>query len=313
MLTSTTNGDKIVVEKLDSCIGVNGNDVDDANFAIVVDHHCLVDEDPRNMVLITDLLHLPKNISTKVLSHPVITTFIEKKWLQTRWTFGISFTLYLLFVLLFSSFLWLMYERYGENDIIRIPVKRPRSCDHLQPIVGSLQENGKKVDSRMFGFDLETIVITSPGVTTREGNIKDKKHEDVFELHLEVIKKWKDPTIKSRVRKKFTLFSGCIGSMLLRDIDLCMVEIMLVVSIVCLVVQEFCQCMALGKHYFMELESWFELLILSLAISTLCLKTELESIQIVSDIEISLAWIKLNFLLGRYPFLGGFFSFKTFI
>jgi hypothetical protein len=143
----------------------------------------LVDEDPRNMVLITDLLHLPKNIYTKVLSHPVITTFIEKKWLQTRWTFAISFTLYLLFVLLFSSFLWLMYERYGENDIIRIPVKRPRSCDHLQPIMGSLQENGKKVDSRMFGFDLETIDITSAGVATREGNIKDTKDEDVFELH----------------------------------------------------------------------------------------------------------------------------------
>ena len=71
-----------------------------------------------------------------------------------------------------------------------------------------------------------------------------------------------------------------------------------------LVIQEFWQCLALGCYYFSELESWFELLILSLAISTLCLKTELESLQIVSAVGICLAWIELIFLFGRYPFLG---------
>jgi hypothetical protein len=79
-----------------------------------------------------------------------------------------------------------------------------------------------------------------------------------------------------------------------------------VVSIVVLVVQEFWQFMALGKHYFLELENWFELLILSLAISTLCLKTELDALQIVSAVGICLAWIELIFLFGRYPFLGDF-------
>ena len=131
ILTTITNGDKIAVEKLDSCITANGEDVDAADYAVGVDHRYLVDEDPRNMVLVKDLLHLPKKLSTKVLSHPVITTFIEKRWIQTRWSFLVSFILYLTFVLLFSSFLWLMYERYEENEQIRIPVKLPHSCDML--------------------------------------------------------------------------------------------------------------------------------------------------------------------------------------
>ena len=121
LLTSLTNGDKIVLDKLDSCVNATGEDVDDAKFAKVVDHTC----NPKNMVLIKDLLYLPKSLSTKVLSHPVITTFIEKKWLQTRWSYMISFTIYLLFVLLFSSFLWMMYKRYEENKVVRKPVKRP--------------------------------------------------------------------------------------------------------------------------------------------------------------------------------------------
>ena len=159
----------------------------------------------------------------------------------------------------------------------------------------------------MNSYNLETIDITAAsGISTRETKLEDKSNdeEDVFELHLEVIKKWKNRTIQSRVRKKFQLFSGCCSDKLMRDVDLCIVEILLMVSIILLVIQEFWQCLALGWYYFRELESWFELLILSLAISTLCLKTELDSLQVVSAVGICLAWIELIFLFGRYPFLG---------
>ena len=159
----------------------------------------------------------------------------------------------------------------------------------------------------MISFDLEPIDITSTGLATR-GGFKGKKDDDEFELKLEVVKKRKNRTKKSRVRKKFALFSGCSANKKFRDIDLCTVEILLVVSIVLLIVQEFWQCVAFGKEYFMELENWFELLILSLAISTLSLKTELDSLQIVSAVGICLAWIELIFLFGRYPFLGRFFK-----
>jgi hypothetical protein len=309
LLTSITNGDKIAHEKLDACVTASGDDSDDDGYAVGVDHRYLVDEDPRNMVLVKDLLQLPKETSTKVLSHPVITTFIEKRWSQTRWSFLVSFSLYLVFVLLFSSFLWLMYERYEEHEQIRIEVERPNNCDLLTPIKFPARGPNKEIKSRMIGGDIEGIDIsTGTGLSTRGRRVKENKDEDEFELHVEVVKKRKDRTKASRVKKKFVLFSGCSASKRLRDVDLCTIEILLVVSIVVLVMQEFWQCMALGRHYFMELENWFELLILSLATSTLSLKTQLDSLQIVSAVGICLAWIELIFLFGRYPFLGGSFS-----
>merc|ERR1712013_353820 len=308
LLATITNGDKIAVEKLDSCVIANGDDADADNYAVSVDHRYLVDENPRSMVLVKDLLQLPKEISTKVLSHPVITTFIERRWSQTRWSFLVSFTMYLTFVLLFSSFLWLMYERYGEQDQIRIEVERPTNCDILNPINFPSKGANKNIKSRMIGSDTDGIDITTgTGLTTRGRKVKDNKEDDDFELHIEVVKKRKDRTSKSRVKKKFLLFSGCSANKKLRDVDLCTIEILLVISIVVLVIQEFWQAMALGRHYFMELENWFELLILSLAISTLALKTQLDSLQIVSAVGICLAWIELIFLFGRYPFLGGSF------
>ena len=81
-----------------------------------------------------------------------------------------------------------------------------------------------------------------------------------------------------------------------------------VISIIILLMVETWQALALGKDYFLELENWFELLILSLAVSTLCLKAELDSLAIVASVGICLAWIELIFQFGRYPSLGGTFS-----
>jgi len=81
-----------------------------------------------------------------------------------------------------------------------------------------------------------------------------------------------------------------------------------VISILILLLVETWQALALGKDYFLELENWFELLILSLAVTTLCLKAELDSLAIVASVGICLAWIELIFQFGRYPSLGGTFS-----
>ena len=93
-----------------------------------------MDEDSRSMTVVNDLLHLPSNkIATKVLRHPVIKTFIERRWKRTRSIFLVSFFLYLLFVLLFSSFCWLMYQRDGlDTEIVK--VKLPAKCDKLRPV-----------------------------------------------------------------------------------------------------------------------------------------------------------------------------------
>merc|ERR1712038_128344 len=122
LLTSVTNGDKVVIEKLDSGVSSSCEDVDDEDFAITVDHKCLVDEDSRSLIPVKDLLNLPRKRTSSILCHPLLTTFIDKHWLRTRWLFLLSFTLYFIFVILFSLFIGLMYERNNEHDVIRIPV-----------------------------------------------------------------------------------------------------------------------------------------------------------------------------------------------
>ena len=80
------------------------------------------------------------------------------------------------------------------------------------------------------------------------------------------------------------------------------------VAILLLVLVETWQALALGRDYFLELENWFELLILALAASTLGLKAQLDSLAIVASVGVCLAWIELIFQFGRIPSLGGTFS-----
>merc|ERR1711963_338236 len=313
LLTVVTNGDKIVLKKLDTCVSTSCDDVDDDDYHVIVDHKRLVDEDPRSLVLVRDLMNLPRKRTSPVLTHPVLTTFIEKKWLRTRWLFLLSFTLYLIFVLLFSTFLWMMYERNNNDQVIRIPVELPQTCDALRPIDFSNKLNG--IQSR-FNDEAELIDVTAQReetdpLTTRAGVTKNtpkgRNNDNEYKIKLEVIKEKKNKTKISRVRRKEGLFREC-SSRKRRDIPLCTVESFLVISIIILLMVETWQALALGKDYFLELENWFELLILSLAVSTLCLKAELDSLAIVASVGICLAWIELIFQFGRYPSLGGTFS-----
>ena len=81
-----------------------------------------------------------------------------------------------------------------------------------------------------------------------------------------------------------------------------------VIAILLLVLVETWQALALGRDYFLELENWFELLILALTVCTLSLKAELDSLAIVASVGVCLAWIELIFQFGRIPSLGGTFS-----
>ena len=71
-----------------------------------------------------------------------------------------------------------MYERYGENDKIRIPVKLPKRCDPLQPIYQRSKGKSGEIENRMLDFDLDTIDITSNGLATRRGKFKDINDKD---------------------------------------------------------------------------------------------------------------------------------------
>merc|ERR1711953_191051 len=314
LLTAVTNGDKVVIEKLDSGVSSTCEDVDDEDFAITVDHRCLVDEDPRSLIMVKDLLNLPRKRTSSVLSHPLLTTFIDKNWLRTRWLFLLSFTLYFIFVILFSLFIGLMYERNNEHAVIRIPVELPQSCDALRPLDFSSKGRNEIQNRMLINDDSELIDVTAAAQTdlVNRAGVKKKtqsgRNTEEYKIKLEVVKEKKNKTKISRVRRKEGLFMECSTRRRFQDIPLCVVESFLVVAILLLVLVETWQALALGRDYFLELENWFELLILSLTVCTLCLKAELDSLAIVASVGVCLAWIELIFQFGRIPSLGGTFS-----
>ena len=227
LLTSVTNGDKVVMEKLDSGVSSSCEDVDDEDFAITVDHKCLVDEDTRSLILVKDLLNLPRKRTSSILSHPLLTTFIDKHWMRTRWLFLLSFSLYFIFVILFSLFLGLMYERNNENDVIRIPVELPQSCDALRPLDFSRKE-GNGIHNRMLiNDDSELIDVTAQDDSqdlVNRGGLKKKNNNNEYKIKLEVVKEKKNKTKISRVRRKEGLFMECSTRRRFQDIPLCVVE-----------------------------------------------------------------------------------------
>jgi len=345
LLTTVTNGDKIVLDKLDSCVTTSGEDQNDDDWGVVVNHRCLVDEDPRSMTIVNDLLNLPRKISIKVLGHPVIKTFIEKRWKRTRFLFLISFILYVLFVLLLSSFIYLMYQR-DVHDIQTIKVQLPVKCDKLRPIGSNPKPKPRsdRITSRIGPLpeedDPDLIDITAGAQTDWEGlsgilNTRlrsvtptddqtvtftdlDVQEEEATTLELEVKKKKKIP--KSRANKRLNLFAACYKTCWKKEGEkricqkpeatMCAVEICLFLSIIILLILELWQLVALRKQYVSEMENWFEWVILLLAISTLGLKHDanVDTLKIVAALAICLAWIQLIFLFSRYPFLGGKFS-----
>ena len=223
--------------------------------------------------------------------------------MKTRKFFLVFLVLYLTFVLLFSGFLWLMYERNNQEDtMVRIPVELPRSCDPLKPLNSAGSESPEKV--KLTRHLLEPIDVRAESQDERSGPRFLTKFPD-YNIKLEVIKEKRNKTQLSRVKRKVGLFSECSGR---HDIPLCVVEMFLVLVITALLLIETWQALALGREYFKELENWFELMILSLAMATLALKSQLDTLAIVASIGICLAWIELIFLFGRYPSLGGTFS-----
>merc|ERR1712038_344261 len=188
---------------------------------------------------------------------------------------------------------------YNPNDHSSKGVNFKSDKSKPQPRIGSFDEDYGAID-------VSQGII---GGRIANGRAKGKgKDDDKYELKLEVIREKRNKTKRSRAKMKERLFIGCSHRKKYSDISLCTVEALLLVIILILILLEVWQAIALGKEYFLELENWFELLIIGLAISTLGLKSELDILAIVASVGICLAWIELIFLFGRYPSLGGSFS-----
>ena len=107
-----------------------------------------------------------------------------------------------------------------------------------------------------------------------------------------------------------TIFSGCYVDDHHETMDpaLCSVQITLFISLLAVFLQQIFEFIALGRRHFKELESWFKILILLLALTAMIFEDHLAILNVVSSAAICLSWIEIIFMIGRYPFLGGRFS-----
>ena len=77
-----------------------------------------MDDDSRNFSLLTDILEVPRDATVDIMDHPVITTFITRRWPK-----GLFYTMaavYLVFVLCFTFYLLFTFSPHGSGVFGRI-------------------------------------------------------------------------------------------------------------------------------------------------------------------------------------------------
>ena len=99
------------------------------------------------------------------------------------------------------------------------------------------------------------------------------KIEDIALMFSTIKQRTQEERAKTRLERKFeenaVMFTGCSNAEGDADFALCTVEIFLMASLSILFFQQFWEFIALGRRYFLELESWFKMLIFSLVLTTL--------------------------------------------
>ena len=112
LLHDVTNGDKIVLEKLDHCLKTTHDDPNNKDYGVSIDYRYLLDDDSRNFCLLKDILESKRDATIDIMDHPVITTFIRRRWPKAM--FGSVATAYGLFVIVFSAYLLLNFNSSGR-------------------------------------------------------------------------------------------------------------------------------------------------------------------------------------------------------
>ena len=113
-----TNGDKIVLKKLDECVTSNDKDADDESFELKVNFSKL-ESKSQTCDVVKDIISIRALESTRVLLHPVILSYIDIRWKKMRRYIYTNFALYVFFLLSYTWFLTnIFYRKLHEEPII---------------------------------------------------------------------------------------------------------------------------------------------------------------------------------------------------
>ena len=117
-MQNSTNGDKIVLKKLDECVTSNDKDVDDENFELKVNFSKL-ESKSQTCDVVKDIISIRALESTRVLLHPVILSYIDIRWNKMRRYIYTNFALYVFFLLSYTWFLTnIFYRKLHEEPIL---------------------------------------------------------------------------------------------------------------------------------------------------------------------------------------------------
>ena len=109
LLSVVRNGDAIALQKLDSAVATEENEDDPDDPSVWIEHEGLVDEKYSTNNILKDILTFKRSKTSRILHHPVMETFIKQRWKRTKWIFITSLCLYLIFLILYSTFLGLLF------------------------------------------------------------------------------------------------------------------------------------------------------------------------------------------------------------
>jgi len=120
LLDDAVNGDRIVEQQLDKNVQRVGATENSLDFGAQIDFGGIFKEgSPRQTRVVKELLDLRASSSegeqrdayTRLISHPVVATFIHLKWKQSRWFFYINSTVFALFLILYSLYISHLFSR----------------------------------------------------------------------------------------------------------------------------------------------------------------------------------------------------------
>ncbi len=118
LLNYATNGDQIIIQKLDESVSSGGEDANSKESHIRVDLDPLISKTvPDQTDIIRDMINFKSPATRALLTHPVIETFLNVKWRKIRKYFFVNFLTYILFLIFYSLFLGI----YFAPNYIHIP------------------------------------------------------------------------------------------------------------------------------------------------------------------------------------------------
>ena len=293
LLSVVRNGDAIALQKLDSAVATEENEDDPDDPSVWIEHEGLVDEKYSTNNILKDILTFKRSKTSRILHHPVMETFIKQRWKRTKWIFITSLCLYLIFLILYSTFLGLLFFREAQSRRVDSRMAAMLSVQCPPTVPGGLVVNSRR----------KTMLDPVAGdiVTTQPETVSEKSFYPL-------LRGVRNSRIARRRENNVGTFSGCTAHGAFRDLTLCTVEILFTAVLLLHLAEGVWELMALGRRYFTELENWLKILVFSFATVSLSTEANLEVLKIFSSLGVCFSWLELIFMVGRCPFLGGRFS-----